>query len=377
MRELVGVGSIGDGQDLLRAILAEVPVGVAVVRAPELVFQLVNPAYQGVAPRATPGRSLAVAWPGCAGQHLALVARAVQTGEPSRAEDVASSGAPAPDAGEGEGERFYTLGYHPLGRDAEGGAFLLGTVTETTAHVAARRRAEAAEARAWEVARREEQLMAIVGHDLRTPLSAITLATELMFRRGGLAGNDGVTLRRIASSANRMSAIVRDLLDVARARQGLGLRVEKVPVDLAELSRRMLQEFGSIADGGRVTLTVEGDATLRADPSRLEQVLANLVGNASQHGADGPIAVRVSGREAEVALCVHNFGAPIPPSVLPHVFEPFRRGVSAAGAGDERGGSVGLGLFIVREIVRVHGGTVEVASEPRRGTTFTVRLPRG
>ncbi|MFL5271593.1 MAG: sensor histidine kinase [Anaeromyxobacteraceae bacterium] len=374
MREVVGAGSIGDGHDLFRAILAEVPVGVAVVRAPELVFELVNPAYQGVAPRATPGRSLAAAWPGCADQHLALVAHTVETGEPSRAEDVASNGAAAPQGG--AGGRFFTLGYHPLGGDAHGGAFLLGTVTETTAHVEARRRAEAAEPRAWEVAHREEQLMAIVGHDLRTPLSAITLATELMFRRGALAGNDGVALGRIASSANRMSAIVRDLLDVARARQGLGLRVEKVPVDLAELSRRMLQDFGSIADGERVSLAVEGDPRLRADPSRLEQVLANLVGNASQHGADGPIAVRITGREAEVALSVHNFGAPIPPSILPHVFEPFRRGASAGGGADERGGSVGLGLFIVCEIVRVHGGTVEVASEPRSGTTFTVRLPR-
>jgi signal transduction histidine kinase len=370
MGEVVGVGSIVEAHDLLRAILSEVPVGVAVVRAPELIFQLVNPAYQGVAPRATPGRSLAAAWPGCADQHLALIARAIQTGEPSRAEDVASNGARAPEAG--AGGRFFTLGYHPLG-----GAFLLGTVTETTAHVEARRRAEAAEARAWEVAHREEQLMAIVGHDLRTPLSAITLATELMFRRGGLAWNDGVTLGRIASSANRMSAIVRDLLDVARAREGMGLRVEKVPVDLAALSRRMLQEFGSVADGERVSLAVEGDATLCADPSRLEQVLANLVGNASQHGADGPIAVCITGRAAEIALTVHNFGAPIPPSVLPHVFEPFRRGTSAGGGGDEGGGSLGLGLFIVSEIVRVHGGTVEVSSEPRRGTTFTVRLPRG
>ena len=367
MREVVGVGAIGGGHDLLRAILAEVPVGVAVVRAPELVFQLVNPAYQGVAPGATLGQGLAAAWPGCADQHRALIARALETGEPTRAEDVASEA--------GAGERFYTLGYHPLGGDARGGAFLLGTVTDTTAHVEARRRAEAAEARAWEVAHREEQLMAIVGHDLRTPLSAITLATELMFRRGGLAGSDGVTLKRIASSASRMSAIVRDLLDVARAREGMGLRVEKVPVDLADLTRRMLQEFGAVADAERVSLAVEGDAALCADPSRLEQVLANLLGNASQHGADGPIAVCITGREAEVALSVHNHGAPIPSSVLPHVFEPFRRG--AAGGTAERGGSVGLGLFIVREIVRVHGGTVEVTSEPHRGTTFTVRLPRG
>jgi PAS domain S-box-containing protein len=230
-----------------------------------------------------------------------------------------------------------------------------------------------AEREAREIGRLQERLMAIVGHDLRTPLSVIHLGITTALQRGGLAPEQERTLTRIARSSQRMRGIIEDLLDYSRARQGQTIPVEKASVDLGELCRRVLAELRSIAGARELLLSVSGDPTLAADAGRLAQVISNLVGNAVQHGA-GPIDVAVRAADEQVHLSVHNEGAPIPPEVLPEVFEPFRRGDRQGGGGK---GSVGLGLFIVREVVRAHGGEVEVRSDASSGTTFTVRLPRG
>ncbi len=118
------------------------------------------------------------------------------------------------------------------------------------------------------------------------------------------------------------------------------------------------------------TLEVSGATTLAGDRERLLQVASNLVGNAVQHGT-GAVRVEVEGGPGEVALAVHNEGPRIPPEAVPHLFEPFRRGVR----GDGQAGSVGLGLFIVREVVRAHGGRIDVQSDAAR-TMFRVVLPR-
>ncbi len=241
---------------------------------------------------------------------------------------------------------------------------------------AERSRAAAAETEANQVARLQQQLMAVVGHDLRTPLSSIHMATDVLFKRGELSAPQALTLGKIAHSAARMSAIIRDLLDFSRARRGLAVSIHRSPIDLAEVCKRALLEFEELGTEDRiVVLGVEGEATLEADPARLAQVISNLVGNALQHGAGSPVRIQLSGQPREVVLSVHNEGLPILPELLPHVFEPFRRGHAVDPAG-ERHGSVGLGLFIVREIVAAHGGQVEVASSDAGGTTFTVRLPR-
>src|SRR6185369_736390 len=174
-------------------------------------------------------------------------------------------------------------------------------------------------------------------------------------------------------SAARMSALLRDLLDLDRARHGLGVALDRERVDLGELARRAILEYAQAPDEGQLALAASGDLALEGDPGRLAQVLSNLVGNALQHGEGAPVKIALAGGEGEVVLTVHNGGPPIPAELLPEVFEPFRRG---AAHGTQRG-SVGLGLFIVREIVRAHGGAVEVRSSAGEGTTFTVRLPRG
>ena len=230
-----------------------------------------------------------------------------------------------------------------------------------------------ARSEAQETATLLEQLMAVVGHDLRSPLSAIQMAATLMFRRGELSPAQAAMVGRINASATRMAAIIRDLLDFSRARRGLGISIQNGPVDLGDVCRRVVDEFE--VGGHPVTLTTEGHLVVDADESRLGQVLSNLVGNALQHGGGTPVGVRASGRDDDVVVAIHNAGSHIPPALLPQIFEAFRRGADPEQQ-TGRSSSVGLGLFIVSEIVKAHGGTVEVRSQPDSGTTFTVSLPR-
>ena len=229
-----------------------------------------------------------------------------------------------------------------------------------------------AEEDARNIGRLQEQFVAVVGHDLRTPLSVISLGASAILQRGGLSPDQAATLARVTRSTQRMREIINEILDVTRARQGLGIPVVKVRADLAEVCRRAVAELGQVSSDRALSIDVSGDASLQGDPARLLQVVSNLVGNAVQHGS-GPVKIEVEGGATEVVLSVHNQGPRIRPDALPTLFEPFRRGKERDSG---QGGGVGLGLFIVREVVRAHGGEVEVRSD-ETGTTFTVRLPRG
>ena len=241
---------------------------------------------------------------------------------------------------------------------------------------AARARAEAAEEEARRIGALQERLMAVVGHDLRTPLQAVVLGTQVLSMRGGLSDSQATTVARVASSAARMNGIIRDLLDFTRARQGGGIAVNRVAMDATATFQRAVAELQQLHPDRRIAFRSPGELACSGDPERLLQVASNLVGNALQHGpADAAISVEVAGTADEIALRVHNEGPPIPPEVRGAIFEPFRR-AHDAGAG-ERPGSIGLGLFIVREIVRAHGGEVRCDSAEGAGTTFTVAFPRG
>ncbi len=219
----------------------------------------------------------------------------------------------------------------------------------------------------------QQLLMGIVGHDLRTPLSAITGSAAVLARASDLPSSRVRAAQRILSSAGRMSRMIRDLLDYTRARVGGALPVSPEPTHLGELCGRIVQEVSAARPRSLIRITEEGDLTGAWDPARLEQVFSNLVANACHHGREGsPVAVRVAGAPAAVLVEVHNEGPPIPAEVLPHIFEPFRRGAAGRAEAD---GSLGLGLFIARTVVEAHGGTIEVATGSG-GTTFKVALPR-
>ena len=219
----------------------------------------------------------------------------------------------------------------------------------------------------------QQQIMAIVGHDLRNPLLAMKTSAEVMARAPGLDDHRREDARRILAGARRMERLLRDLIDFARIRAGHGLPVERATVDLVEVCRRAVDDLGREAEG-RVVVEGGGDTSGAWDAGRVEQVVVNLVSNALKYGPpDGPVAVRVDGQPGELVLTVHDDGGGLEPRLQEAIFEPFRR-LKAGDAHAAR--SAGLGLFIVRQIAEAHGGTAAVDSAPGRGTTFTVRLPR-
>jgi PAS domain S-box-containing protein len=218
-----------------------------------------------------------------------------------------------------------------------------------------------------------EQLLGIVGHDLRTPLATIAYAAATLLRRGSLNEPDARTVARIATSAERMAHIVDQTLDFTRSRLGGGIPISPGRADLAAICRQVAEEIELAHPGAQFQLSVEGDPQGTWDAQRLAQLASNLLVNAVQHGAQQrPVGVQVCGNGDIVELIVRNEGPPIAADLLPVVFEPFRRGHQSARAI----GSLGLGLYIVRQIVVAHGGEVVADSTAADGTTFTVRLPR-
>jgi signal transduction histidine kinase len=171
-----------------------------------------------------------------------------------------------------------------------------------------------------------------------------------------------------------MVKMVERLLLYTQAKFGGGLALDKELADLEQISRDAIGDVKSLRPGAEIQFKAEGDCSGTWDRVRLTEVAANLVENAVKHGQPGrPIDVLVRAQGDHVALQVHNFGPPIPAELMPVLFEPFRRAGKQSGPG---GGSFGLGLYISREIVAAHGGTLEVSSSAEDGTTFIVHLPR-
>jgi PAS domain S-box-containing protein len=229
-----------------------------------------------------------------------------------------------------------------------------------------------------------ELFAGVLAHDLRNPLGAMMSAAQLLLMRqegagagagaGASAGaSDAKPLGRILSSGQRMSRMIDQLLDFTHARAGGGIVIQPREANLAELCSQAVAELELVYPDRTIVCDFTGDQDGIWDPDRLLQIISNLVANAGQHAApDSGITVRLDGRRPDVvALEVHNGGA-IPAWLLPTLFDPFR---GTRHRRDQARG-LGLGLFIVKELVRAHGGTVDVASTEAGGTTFTVRLPR-
>ncbi len=220
----------------------------------------------------------------------------------------------------------------------------------------------------------ERQLIGVVSHDLRNPLSAILLATAALVRREELDERTLKSVIRIQSSAERATRLVKDLLDFTQARLGGGIRIERRPADLHTLTRSVLEEVEAAYPGREMQVRSQGNGRGEWDPDRLAQVVQNLVTNALKYSPEGtPVQVVTRGEDGQVVLSVHNQGVPIPLERRQHLFEPMQRATADV---DKAGRSVGLGLYIVKHIVDAHGGTIEVRSSESEGTTFTVRWPR-
>jgi signal transduction histidine kinase len=226
-----------------------------------------------------------------------------------------------------------------------------------------------------EVSAFQQQFMGILGHDLRTPLTAISVTADLLERRGRLAPDQREALDRIAAGAQRMNRMVEQLLDITRARMAGGIPVEPTPgANLTDIVKGVVEELRVAHPATAIALRADPDVRGEWDRDRLAQVASNLVGNGVHHGAGQPVEVHLLTRDGFAILEVHNRGPAIPRELLGRVFEPFRR-ASGGGRGSRSSQGLGLGLFISDQIVRAHGGRIDVASTEADGTTFTVTLP--
>ena len=217
----------------------------------------------------------------------------------------------------------------------------------------------------------EKWILAIVSHDIRNPLGNILMAAHALqhLTEAGspVRKNADVMMRGV----KRIEHIVADLLDLAREREGKGIRIDRKPADLGAMCREIIGELEGIARGREIRFDCDADGHGAWDEQRVMQAISNLASNAVKHGTPGsPVRVRLTGDDRQVAVEVRNEGV-IPGEVLPRIFEPFRSGQHHGSRGD----GLGLGLFIANAIARAHGGGLEVDSGGGQ-TMFRLVLPR-
>ena len=222
-----------------------------------------------------------------------------------------------------------------------------------------------------EVDRARKLLLGTLGHDLRTPLSAIQM-TALYLGKLNAGLEVSVAAERLSRSSSHMKGLLDDLTAFNRTQLGLGINVRPTEIDLGSVFEEQLQQVRAAYPAQDVALELHGNLRGRWDSIRLQQVVGNLVVNAIRYGAPArPIRVVLSGLEDEISFRVENEGKMISPSVLAQLFEPLKRGSDRQA--EEEG--LGLGLYICREITLAHGGSIS-AESTEVATAFSVRLPR-
>ena len=227
------------------------------------------------------------------------------------------------------------------------------------------------------VGRSRQMFLAILGHDLRNPLNSMTLSAELLAHSCQLDADCTEVAAQISTSATAMGRIISDLLDFTSTGLGATMPLSPSAMDLGLLGDEVIREMRAAHPNCELRFQATGDLAGAWDSARLRQLLSNLLGNAIQHGAlDGPVALSLNGEGPEILLTVHNGGTPIPPDAVATIFDPLVRGASPELQKQSRPGSIGLGLYIAREVVTAHGGRISVTSSAPSGTAFTVHLPR-
>ena len=222
-----------------------------------------------------------------------------------------------------------------------------------------------------ETLQHNELLIGVLGHDLRNPMSAVMMGTQLVLSQETDVQKRRV-LERVAVSSARMSRMIAQLLDLTRTRIGGGMPLTRTPIDLESVALAIASEIQTAAPRRRVVVEITGNTRGEWDEDRLGQVLSNLLANAIQHGRTGDVRLRVNGDdERTVHIDVHNQGV-IPAERIAWLFDPFRRGPYTTSGAE----GLGLGLYIVKQIVLAHSGQIEVHSTPASGTTFQISLPR-
>lgn len=217
-----------------------------------------------------------------------------------------------------------------------------------------------------------EKLVGIVSHDIRNPLSVIHMSTVLL-ERSGLNDMQRQVVGRVSRAVARVQHLIGDLLDFTQAELGRGLQVSLAEVDLHQVVSGAVADLQVAFPGVDLRHVGRGTGPCFADANRIAQAVGNLVSNAVAHGVPGgPVTVTTDRAADQCTVSVHNLGHAIAPEKIADLFQPMVRGEEA-----RSDGGVGLGLFIVREIAARHDGSVQVASAPDTGTSFTIVFPCG
>ncbi|WP_426105658.1 sensor histidine kinase [Massilia sp. TSP1-1-2] len=220
--------------------------------------------------------------------------------------------------------------------------------------------------------------LSILGHDVRNPLGAISMGTQLIMQDEALPQKHQRVASQVLKSAQRVSEIVADLLDFSTSHLGGGIPVTAAPMDFRVECETVVDEMRIFHPGRMFELAMHGDLHVHWDRARIAQALSNLVANAVQHGAaTEPVWITISREQSDVVWVVQNAGAVIAPARLRTMFDPVK--TFSIKSASERSASqthnLGLGLYITHEIATAHGGKIRVTSTPSHGTTFTLRIP--
>ncbi|MFP2912904.1 PAS domain S-box protein, partial [Pyxidicoccus sp. 3LFB2] len=357
----------------LASVLDQMPAGVFIAEAPSGRLVMTSRLAQALTGRAYPASSTVedvvrnappLVHPDGRqyGPEEVPLSRSLRQGEVVRSEELLLQRA--------DGQRVSVLVSSAPIRDREG---TIVAAVATMVDVTEGRRAQEV---ALQAAQFGERLIAIVSHDLRNPLNAIQLSATQLLHSEALPERERRLVTRLARSSDRMKRMISELLDFTRGRLGGGIPIQRVPGDLRAVVRQGVEELEAAWPERALTLSVgPGRYDGQWDADRLLQVVSNLGGNALQYSPpETPITFRLSDTADAVVLEVHNTGEPIAPEVQPHLFDPFRRGATANFGGAS--GGLGLGLYIVEQVVKGHGGRIDVTSTASAGTTFRVTLPR-
>lgn len=345
---------------LLDAVFENAPLGIAFLDR-ELRFVRVNPTLaemNGLPPRAHVGRTPRELLPGLPVDELEASWREViRSGRAVLDREIAGETPAAPGK-----RRTWLESWYPVVSAGEvlGVGALVREVTEER---------EAEDFR--------RNVLGIVGHDLRNPLFALVGAARLLLQSEDLTPERARLAARIFANAERMERIIAVLLDYARVRGGQPLPLRLQPCDLSLIVETIADECEATHPGREVRRKGEGDPNGTWDPDRIAQALVNVVSNALDYSPGrSPVSLSWRGEPDAVIVDVANEGPPIPPDVLPRIFEPFRRGESSGAGKPGKMEGIGLGLFIARTLVVAHGGRIDVRSRPGEPTVFSIRLPR-
>jgi sigma-B regulation protein RsbU (phosphoserine phosphatase) len=361
-------------QGILDALTAHPFLQVCLLEGPQHIVRLANPAYRREVGRGRPlvGYPVFEVLPEFLGQGFEpLLESVLRTGVATVGQEQRA----LLDRGGGVvDERYFTFVYQPVFGGDGRPTGILSISTDETEVVQARLRLERQAVELQAKADFERQLIGIVSHDLRNPLSALSMRALLLAEDPQLGPVPRDAAQRIQAIVERMVRLVSDLLDFTAARSQVGLPISPEPTNLHALVRQVCEEVQLAAPDRTIVLDAAGDGIGLWDPARLAQVALNLITNAARYSPRGStVTVRTLFGSSGARIEVANPGPPIPPEALPHLFEPLQRASTLPeGPG---GRSLGLGLYIVKHIVDAHGGSVSVHSTSEAGTVFTVELP--